>query len=241
MPRLTYECIPLKWDTEYFGVKSARVNLMGLVDTQDQEEIIKFCEKFDFVTISNHDNRKENNYWIGNKTNAFLVDMNIQFIKELTVSKNYMDEATYVVNKYVGNERVIEIANESFQYSRFFNDDQLSQKRKANIYSEWTKSAFEQVSKYFVICEINDRIAGYILFSFSEDSSVIELIAVDKKYQGKGVGKSLVKTMETFIMGKGINKIKVGTQVDNISAAQFYGTMGFKYISCGSNYHLWKS
>ncbi len=44
--------------------------------------------------------------------------------------------------------------------------------------------------------------------------------------------------MESYILDNGINKIKVGTQVDNISAAQFYVKMGFSYVSCTSVYHL---
>ena len=240
MSSKNYEIILLHWDTDYFGLSSARVNLSDIVDERSQEEIIDFCKDYEFVTISNLDNIKENNYWIGNRTNAFLADMNIQFTKVLEDKPDYQDEKNYVVNNLSRNEQIVDIAKKSFNYSRFFNDPKLPQEQAKNIYLFWTECAFSKENKYFVISERDGNVAGYILFSFNEDSAVIELIAVDKKYKGQRVGKSLIHTMESFVIDKGIKKIKVGTQVNNISASQFYISLGFKYVSCGSMYHLWR-
>lgn len=240
MSSKNYELRSLQWDTDYFGVSSARVNLSGIVDEKGQEEIIEFCKDYDFVTISNLDNLKENNQWIGNKTNAFLADMNIKFIKVLVDKTDFNDEKTYVANNVSRNEQIINIARKSFNYSRFFNDPRIHEVKANNIYVHWTECAFNQENKYFIITEREGNVAGYILFSINEESSVIELISVDKKYQGQRVGKSLIHTMELFVIDKGIKKIKVGTQVNNISAIQFYNAMGFKYVSCGSMYHLWR-
>lgn len=240
MSSKNYECKFLQWDTDYFGISSARVNICGIVDEKGQEEIIEFCKDYDFVTISNLDNNKESNHWIGNRTNAFLADMNIHFLKVLSDKPDYQDEKTYVVNNLSWNEQIVDISMKSFNYSRFFNDPKLPRQQAKNIYLHWTKCAFVQENKYFVISEREGNVAGYILFSMSGDGSVIELIAVDKKYQGQRVGKSLIHIMEVFVIDQGIKKIKVGTQINNISAAQFYNAMGFKYSGCGSVYHLWR-
>lgn len=240
MSNKNYDCKFLEWDTDYFGVNSARVNLSGIVDKNGQEDIIDFCNSYDFVTISNTDNVSENNNWIGNKTNAFLADMNIQFLKVLGDNENYKYENTYVLNYLSKNDKIVDIAKRSFNHSRFFNDQKLPKEKSENIYIHWTKCAFLQKDKYFVISEKDGIIAGYILFSFSQDSSVIELIAVDKRYQGQKIGKLMIGTMESFVINKRIKKIKVGTQANNISAIQFYNAMGFKYVSCASIYHLWR-
>lgn len=239
MSSKNYEFETLNWDTDYFSLSSAKVNLSGIIDKKSQEEIIKFCKGYDFVTISNLHNITENNHWIGNKTNAFLADMNIQFIKTLKEKPDYQDEKTYVSNCVPRNQQVVDIAGKSFNHSRFFNDPKLPQEQAHNIYVHWTECAFGLKNKYFVISKREGNVAGYILFSIKEDFSVIELIAVDVKYQGQRVGKSLIHAMESFVIDKGIRKIKVGTQVNNISATQFYNAVGFKYVSCGSVYHLW--
>lgn len=235
-----YECFPLTWDKEYFKVDSARVNLRGPIDHEGQEEIIAFSKDYDFVTLVNLENNKENNYWIGEKTSAFLADINIQFAKVLEKKLGQGDDETQVVNNLPWNQEILDISKESFQYSRFFNDPKLPKEQAKNIYLHWAECAFGQKDKYFVISKRQGRIAGYILFSLDGEDSTIELIAVDKKYQGQKVGRSLIEKMEAFLIDKGINKIKVGTQVNNISAAQFYLKRGFIYVGCGSMYHLWR-
>lgn len=239
MPEKNYECKLLEWDTDYFGVKSARVNLFGNVDERGQEDILSFCENYDFVTLANFENRNENNLWIGNKTAAFLTDVNIQFVKELNSNEKCSNDYTYVTNNLPVNDQILSIARKSFRYSRFFNDPNLSESKSQNIYLHWTEGAFRQQRKYFVICEREGNIAGYLLFSSEENYATVELIAVDEVYQGQGVGKALIKAMESFVYDKDINKIKVGTQVNNIPAVQFYSKMGFTYVNCGSIYHIW--
>lgn len=239
-----YECISLKWDTDYFGVDSARVNLGGIVDEKGQEDIIEFSRNYGFVTICNNGNINENNYWIGNRTNAFLTDINIQFIKNLADKpncKNEKNEKAYVANCLHGSKQILNIARKSFNCSRFFNDFKLPEKEAKNIYVHWTECAFEQEDKFFVISEREGNIAGYILFSFVGDGSVIELIAVDDRYQGQKVGTSLIHKMEEFVMDRGIKNVKVGTQMNNIPAVLFYTKMGFRYVSLKSVYHLWRS
>ena len=236
-----FECIPLKWDTDYFGIQSARVNLTDIVDEVEQNQIFEFMKGFEFVTILNMNNASENNYWVGNRTNAFLADMNIQFVKVLENKPSFQDENTYVLNHQGRSDEIIDLSRCAFKYSRFFNDPKLPQVQAKNIYLYWTECAFNRDDKYFVVAKREEHVAGYILFSIHEHNSVIELIAVDKKYQGQGVGTSLIYKMESFVMDKGIKKIKVGTQVDNISAIGFYHAVGFQYVNCGSVYHLWKS
>lgn len=239
---VNYECTPQQWDTDYFGVNSARVNLSGIVDALEQDKIIEFCGRYEFTTISNLNNTKENNHWIGKRTNAFLTDINIQFRKELKDTLGGVDEHTEVFNHLKKQEKIIDIARASFIFSRFFNDPKLPKIKASNIYAYWTEGAFEKENKYFVICRRDGQIAGYILFSMNTENqtSTIELIAVDEKFRGQRVGKSLLQALESYSAERSIKTIKVGTQVDNIAAAQFYHSAGYKYVSCGSVYHLWK-
>lgn len=236
-----FQCLSLDWDTEYFGVKSARIILNGIISEENKYRILEYCKAFEFVTISNVGNIKENNGWLGNNTEAFLTDMNIQFIKRIKCQSNFEEECTEVYNNYLKDEKVIYIAESAFLYSRFFNDPSLPKKQAENIYVHWVESAFGQENKYFVITKRNDEVAGYILFSIDEEekSSTIELVAVDKTFRGQRVGTTLISGLEKFVYNKGISNIKVGTQVDNITAVRFYTACGFQYVSCSSVYHLW--
>ena len=145
-----------------------------------------------------------------------------------------------MTNYFPRNKQVIEITKKTFIYSRFFNDPKLPKEQASSIYCNWTENAFNKEDKYFIISEREGQIAGFILFSFQKENCVIELIAVDEKYQGQRVGKSLIHCMESYVIKKGAKKIKVGTQLNNSSAINFYTFMGFKYVYCRSIYHLWR-
>jgi ribosomal protein S18 acetylase RimI-like enzyme len=237
----TFEAYSLDWDTKYFGVRSAKVVLKDSVYEADQDKILDYCSRFDFVTINNLGNSKENNIWIGKKTKAFLTDMNIQFIKHIKEQPKTLDEFANVYSSFPRNEDVLKIAQDAFLYSRFFNDPYLPKEKAQNIYVHWTNCAFENSEKYFVITERNNKVAGYVLFSINVKQSfaTIELIAVDKAFRGQNIGKRLISELELFVYEKGLKSIKVGTQVDNVSAARFYNACGFQYTSCNSVYHYW--
>lgn len=235
----SFELKSLDWDTKYFGVRSARVRLLDKVNDLGQDEIMNFCINYDFITIVNVNNISENNYWIGTKTNAFLVDINIQFEKEISEKPIPTDKNIIIINKLSRNEEILKIAKNSFKYSRFFNDLNIPDKKAENVYVHWTQSAFDKDNKYFVISEIEGDIAGYILFNITGDISNVELIAVEEKYRGKKIGKSLFINMESFLLNHGIKKIIVGTQINNIEATKFYTSIGFKFSKCNSLYHIW--
>lgn len=236
---MNYECVDLEWDTNYFGIKSARVNLYDIIDEQEQRKIIELSKKYDFVTIANHNNINENNYWIGQKTNAFLADINIQFEKKINQMHNYQEKNIYIMNKHPVNELVMNIAKKSFKHSRFFNDPNILETLAGDIYLHWTKNSFKRKDKYFVVHRIKKKVTGYIVFSIDSGYATIELIAVDGKYEGRGIGKGLIRSLESFLMGMEIKKVKVGTQINNIGALQFYNIVGFRYVNCSSIYHVW--
>lgn len=237
----SYECVPLEWDTDYFGIPSAKVILNREIRKKDQLNIMKECKQYKFVTIYNLNNCKENNLWIGQKTNAFLTDINIQFILEIKQKPDIKDEYVEIYQGYAGDDQILLIAQQAFIYSRFFNDLNLNRERASNLYYYWTKNAFGNPNKFFVICRRNDEIAGFLLFSIDSKSmlAMIELIAVAFEYRGQSVGTSLIYNMMAYVYEGGIKHIKVGTQVENITAIQFYKSIGFQYLKIISIYHLW--
>lgn len=83
----------------------------------------------------------------------------------------------------------------------------MPEKQAKNIHLHWTDCAFGQENKYFEISVKEDNITGFILFTIKEESCIIVLIAVDEKYQGQGVGKSLIRSMESFVIEKGKLKL----------------------------------
>lgn len=140
----SFEAYPLDWDTDYFEVKSARVDLKKIINGTDQKLILDFCNDYEFVTIINKGNINQNNLWIGQNTKAFLADMNVQFIKNIDDIKLKPDKSTEIINSMKENEEILKIASSSFSFSRFFNDPYLNKVKASNIYSHWIESSFNK-------------------------------------------------------------------------------------------------
>lgn len=238
----SFATIELEWDTEYFGLNCAKSVLNKELCTWDRRQLLEDIIKYDFVTIVNKNNNYRNNQWLGSNTRSFLTDINIQFVKKIGEIEEYnTGDNVEISDVILKNEDICNIARTSFVFSRFFNDPNLDIKKSREIYIEWVHNAFEKKGKYFVISRINNQISGFLLFSIEPilSSAVIELLAVDNKFKGKRIGKTLMNKLDVFLKGEDIKQIKVGTQVDNSVAINFYRTCGFENIGCNSIYHYW--
>lgn len=182
-----YDIITLDWDTEFFGVKSAKINLNSEINGKEIEDINNEIQekKYEFITINNKNNNIENNFILQQLDNIFLADVNVQFSKKIKedTNKHQKNDKIKIENKLNYEEQLLEIAKENFIYSRFYNDKNL--RKDKNVYVEWTRNAFGKNDKYFCIYEQENNILGYSLFSIEDNNLVIELIVINGKEQAK--------------------------------------------------------
>lgn len=236
-----YICEKLAWDTQHFGVESAKITLKEEISYSDLLYLSDVLHGYKFIVVTNMNNNAANNYLIGRSINAFLVDVNIQFEKRVVSQQRAIDTNTIIRNNMESNEKIKQIAVRSFVYSRFFNDPHLSKEEAYKVYENWVINSFNNESKYIAYYSSNDDIMGFILFSYIPDilQVVIELITVSEEYSGQGIGKKMMASFENYIMKMGYQTIKVGTQVDNLLAQNFYSSTGFRHKQCNSVYHWW--
>ncbi|OED33129.1 hypothetical protein BHE17_11975 [Planococcus maritimus] len=233
---MKFDLIPLDWDSNYFGVNSAKVVIHEKMEEEEFNFLLQKVKKFEFVTFTNVNNNPFNNFLIGKMSAGFLVDTNMQFQKKVM---GKVEPVAYQIESNCKEiYEVTQIASEAFNYSRFFNDPKLDFEAAKNIYYNWVKNSFGRPDKYFILAE-EKEIVGFLLFSLKEDNAIIELISLSAQAQGKGVGTKLISALENFAYEKEISSIRVGTQVDNIQAVNFYLNKGFKYNERSSVYHYW--
>jgi ribosomal protein S18 acetylase RimI-like enzyme len=82
----------------------------------------------------------------------------------------------------------------------------------------------------FSIC-YEEIIVGVVLFTF-HSSYIVELknIAIVEEYQGRGLGKLVVKEAFNFYQTKGFYKMIVGTANSSIANLAFYQKVGFRMV-----------
>lgn len=229
----------LDWDSEYFGVKCGRIDLNDNIDDDEKSQVSKFAEQYDFVTITNQKNCNLNNVYIGKELKAFLADVNIQFEK-YPISDQEIDSNIKIYNCYSKNESLVNMVEGAYKHSRFFNDSHISSQKASGIYQNWVRNSFNNKNKYFVNYEEAGLIKGFLICSVDNKRNlIIELICVSEEFKGNGIGKALIKASEKITLENQLIKIKVGTQIENISALNFYKSCGFILIDISYIYHLW--
>ncbi|SFQ51583.1 Ribosomal protein S18 acetylase RimI [Psychrobacillus psychrotolerans] len=227
----------LKWDTEFFGVSSAKAILKKPLSLKEWEELKTRFNDYEFVSIVNNNSDPINAQIIGKNTSAFLADVNIQFKKKID-NIYEMPSNTTIHRALERTNQVIELAD--FQNSKFLEDHELAKRGGDKVYRQWLINSFDNSDKFFVLSkDENGKINGFLLFSYSDDACVIELIAVSRDVTSGGLGTSLFKAVEYEANQRGYNEIRVGTQVKNMGAINFYQKVGCKQVGCHQVFHLW--
>ncbi len=228
------EFYELEWDTNYFGISSYRINLYEKINNIDL--ILEKTKKYDFITIYNYKNNEINNFELRKLNNCFLADVNVNFEKKVNLNeKSAIDEDVVIICNYDGSDEILNIAKESFKFSRFLNDKNLNKEKSLNIYLNWAKNSFHCKNKYF--CLYKDK--GFLLFNLLNNIATIELIAVNNSSTNEGIGTKLINSLNSYCIKNNIEKIVVGTQLNNLVAQKFYLKNKFEVVQYNSIYHYW--
>ncbi|MGM0877162.1 MAG: GNAT family N-acetyltransferase [Bacillota bacterium] len=228
----------LDWDTEFFGVKCAKAVLNKPLTSSDWIELNARFKDFQFISIENRNSEPINAQFIGRYTSAFMADVNVQFSKKLEETENGIPNNITFHQALKRNEQIIAIAK--FEYSKFTEDLELAKRGGTELYHQWLSNSFERPDKHYALYkDEKGNIIGFLLYSFSDQGCVIELIAVSESANNKGIGSSLVRALECKAYEKNCNEIRVGTQIRNLGAINFYHKVGCKQVGCHQVFHLW--
>lgn len=149
-------------------------------------------------------------------------------------------------------EIVADLAGRCLQSYRFFVDPLIPETRARHSRREWVRNAFAGRAEAIYVAERSGSIAGFVLLKSKsgvtglkalpakenrDKIGVIDLIAVDSKYEGLGIGKGLVTQAIRHYHGTA-SAVEVGTQGKNTRAIGLYTRMGFFLV--GSEFSLHK-
>jgi len=130
--------------------------------------------------------------------------------------------------------RVEQIARGSFRFSRFHADARFGQETGNRIKVAWVGNFFEgrRGDCLFVIVDKGST-AGFILLLETPHATVVDLIAVDPAFQGRGLGRALLGQAE-----KRGQRLIAGTQEANLPSCLLYESSGFFVEKTEGVFHL---
>ena len=123
---------------------------------------------------------------------------------------------------YKDIDRVLEIEQESFP-------------------SPWSRKAFEnelhKPVSIFLVAQVGNDIAGYIIaFHYAESSHIVN-IAVAPEYRRHGIGKKLLERAIQEAKKDNLNYVFLEVRASSLPAQRLYELMGFKPIKRIRNYY----
>lgn len=91
-------------------------------------------------------------------------------------------------------------------------------------------------NRFYISVEEN-KVVGYIGLSVIIDEGYILNVAVHPDYQGKGIGKALVKTVDDFAVENNLAFVTLEVRPSNEKAISLYESFGFKKVGERRDYY----
>jgi dTDP-4-amino-4,6-dideoxy-D-galactose acyltransferase len=241
--RLTFN-LPeiLPWDTNFFGVRIARLNGEQLTEAQAEEVDIWckeqvvgclyfLCDPTDFTTTSTAE-----------KHGFHFVD--VRMTLDTTPGKLTGDLPASTAIRPARPEDVTvlqRIAGEVHRDTRFSYDPNFPDDRVTALYETWIKVSCEGNANLVLVAEDGDTPVGYVTCHLDKDiqNGRIGLVGVDNRAQGKGFGNALIMNALQWFRDQKMRTVSVVTQGRNYAAQRLYQRCSFRTQSIKLWYHKW--
>lgn len=222
----------LKWDTAFFGRNCYVLDADNsrLLPSAKMRDMIAGKLKNSFVTLKIAAGSD-------NKLLAFLQTIGFVYI-DTEITLKYDGEKAKDLTAIPG-VRMLELKKNKglpygelggvFRYSRFHSDTRIPKEKANLLWIDYIKGFRPSKTKRMFIAKCHNEIAGAVLANLSGDgrSASLFFVAVLKRFQGKGIGSSLLRYAAKKF---GTAELTVGTQAKNVAALNTYIKNGFSVV-----------
>lgn len=230
---------PLRWDSEFFEINiwSGSVKDMHLSDFLHLNE---FCVKKGIRLVYLFPKDESSVQFLVSKF-VPLVDQKVIF---RNTNFNTQRSVSHNVHKYMEYDQygtMCNLALSSGIYSRFKIDNQFKSGDFEKFYIEWIDRSIERkiADDVLVWKDHMGIIKGFVSYKIDKGTLIIGLISVDQDIQGAGIGSSLLNVIKKIALENKVNEINVATQLNNITACNFYKKNNFEVKLIQPIFHLW--
>lgn len=131
----------------------------------------------------------------------------------------------------------VEIARQAFRYDRFHADPRIDPRAASALKAAWVDNGFAGRADAIVVARVDGRARGFVLCLRPEPTTaVIDLIATEPSWQGRGLGRALVLGTLTHYRGRA-HLLRVGTQEANAGSLRLYALTGCRVVGRHHTFH----
>ena len=225
----------LQWDSDFFGLRIGRADILSKeVALSLAERLFELKRDFDLIYVFDPN-------CVGFAANgARLVDEKILYSKQCEPRKQF-PEITFFEGTSPSAD-LYRLALVSGGYSRFKLDERLPKGSYERLYTRWIENACpkkgtnKQILTYL---DTNSIAKGMITIDYQGELGHIGLVAVDTDCQHYGIGGKIMSTLDGYLFNLGVKTLEVPTQKANTDACRWYEKNGFTVQSRTQIYHWW--
>ncbi|MBN1413587.1 MAG: GNAT family N-acetyltransferase [Bacteroidales bacterium] len=180
---------------------------------------------------------------ISNNFKGRLVDIKTRYAKELRKFDRFLIDGSSSIEFYgkkKPDDRMMEIAVQCGEYSRFKVDPEFPTEKFVSLYKTWLiKSLTGDLADEVIIAKKDDIVTGLITLACKNGIGNIGLIGVHYDCRGMGHGGMLIKAALNYFFEKKCHTVTVVTQGMNKAACRLYEKFGFTVRDKTNFYHFW--
>jgi dTDP-4-amino-4,6-dideoxy-D-galactose acyltransferase len=237
-------CRFLDWDSAFFGIRIARVELPSLTALQ-MEDVLQWCQENQirclyFLCPFDH----RDSVRLAEMYQFQLVGIKtvLAWEKSRDLTPQPQTKQPFLVRPFqtADLQALIDIAGDAFQDSRFSVDSHFASGQASALYREWIRKSCQGSGDQVFVSQNPWGVAGFITCHLDpEPAGRIGLIAVKKESRDAGHGGALIETANHYFVEHHCHRVYVTTQGQNVPAFRLYQKCGFYLHSLHLWYHKW--
>jgi dTDP-4-amino-4,6-dideoxy-D-galactose acyltransferase len=233
-------CEFLAWDTDFFGVRIARVKGETLTPAR-VAEIDAWCGRENIACLYFLASAEDPQTARLAEENGFgLMDVRLTFERSLEGFKPDAGKFAQVeMARPADLPELRKLARISHNNTRFYFDGRFPRERCDDLYERWISVAIEGQAQAVFVARASGSVIGYVTCHNEAKESRIGLIAVSESDAGSGWGSRLVQRSLAWAAENRYPVMSVVTQGRNIAAQRLYQRQGFRTRSLYLAYHRW--
>ena len=233
----------LDWDTNFWGFPVAYLsskyltdNILLRIEKVIKRDNIKLIE----YLCNCHDSKSVK---FAEKNGFHFTDIRLSFEKPLNEKYDFKlpNNITFDRAKNSDMQELIEFSKDLYKDSRYFFDDNFDRDRVSEFYQTWIERAvLGQFDDACYCLYENGTPFGFCTIKYNVlNTASIGLFGLSKKYQGKGLAKTLLYLIFNMLREKDVHAVFVVTQGRNYAAQKLYQSVGFSTKATELWYHKW--
>jgi dTDP-4-amino-4,6-dideoxy-D-galactose acyltransferase len=231
----------LEWDSEFFGIKAARINTPDLTEPELRTVLARLvAEGVRLVYWPAHNQCDDKA--IG-RLGGCLVDTKTTFVIDFRALDLAAFLSTSIVEAYIPSMPAADLerlAIQSGAYSRFAVDPQFPREKFLALYSIWiARSLNREIATEVLVIREGAAVVGMVTLGEKNGRGDIGLIAVDERCRGRKYGETLVRAAQQWFIAQGYALGQVVTQGENRPACALYVKCGYTIDKIEYYYHFW--